>query len=204
MVTLRELTDICLELEDTCEEYPFYPDTPVIRHNNGKRKIFALTFYKHGELCINLKCKPIEGDMLRQSFENILPAYHMNKEHWLMVKTGGDVSVELLKGLIKNSYELTSCKSKTKSAAVGKVYEFDAIIKKAPDMDAAYIEIPFDVKAEFGKGRAAVSAVFDNEAYDGSLVKMGTPCHIIGISKAIRAKIKKQAGDTVHVTLKKR
>lgn len=30
-----------------------------------------------------------------------------------------------------------------------KIYEFEAIIKKVPDMDAAYIEIPFDVKAEF-------------------------------------------------------
>ena len=31
-------------------------------------------------------------------------------------------------------------------------YEFDAVILKNPDMDAAYIEIPFDVKAAFGKG----------------------------------------------------
>ena len=36
--------------------------------------------------------------------------------------------------------------------------KFDAIIKKAPDMDAAYIEIPFDVKATFGKGRVPVHA----------------------------------------------
>jgi len=109
-MTLRELTDKCLELEDACEEYPFYPDTPVIRHNQGARKIFALTFMYHGELCINLKCKPFEGDMLRQSYENILPAYHMNKEHWIMVKLGGDVPEELLRGLIKNSYELTKPK----------------------------------------------------------------------------------------------
>ncbi len=34
-----------------------------------------------------------------------------------------------------------------------KVYEFDAGIKKVPDIDGAYVEIPFDVKKEFGKGR---------------------------------------------------
>ena len=34
-----------------------------------------------------------------------------------------------------------------------KRYEFEAEIKKVPDMDGAYIGIPFDVKAEFGKGR---------------------------------------------------
>jgi len=34
-----------------------------------------------------------------------------------------------------------------------KIYEFDAIIHKAPDIDGAYVEIPFDVREEFGKGR---------------------------------------------------
>ncbi|RPF42329.1 uncharacterized protein DUF1905 [Hydrogenoanaerobacterium saccharovorans] len=82
--------------------------------------------------------------------------------------------------------------------------EFIAVIKKVPDIDGAYVEIPFDVKAVFGKGRVKVHATIDGEPYDGSLVRMGTPCHIIGIRKDIRAKIGKQAGDTVHVTVEER
>lgn len=87
---------------------------------------------------------------------------------------------------------------------MGKVYEFDAIIKKVPDIDGAYIEIPFDVKAEFGKGRVPVTATFDGVVYNGSIVKMGTPCHIIGIRKDIRAQIGKQPGDTIRVTITER
>jgi hypothetical protein len=87
---------------------------------------------------------------------------------------------------------------------IGKTFEFDAVIIKAPDMDAVYIEIPFDVKATFGKGRVPVNATFDGYPYQGSLVRMGTPCHIIGIRKDIRAKIGKQAGDAVHVTVEER
>lgn len=87
---------------------------------------------------------------------------------------------------------------------MSKTYEFDAIIIKHPKIDGAYVEIPFDVKEEFGKGRVLVHATFDGEKYDGQVVKMGTPCHIIGIRKDIRAKIGKQAGDTVHVTLEER
>lgn len=87
---------------------------------------------------------------------------------------------------------------------MSKFYEFNAEIKKVPDMDGAYIEIPFDVKAEFGKGRVPVTATFDGEVYTGSLVRMGTPCHILGIRKDIRAKIGKQPGDTVKVTLQER
>jgi len=87
---------------------------------------------------------------------------------------------------------------------MAKIYEFDAEIKKAPDMDAAYVEIPFDVKAEFGKSRVPVKATFDGVVYEGSIVKMGTPCHIIGIRKDIRAKIGKQPGDIVRVTITER
>ncbi len=84
------------------------------------------------------------------------------------------------------------------------VYEFDAVIRKVPDMDGAYVEVPFDVRQIFGKGRAKVHATFDGVDYDGSLVRMGTPGHIIGLRKDIRAQIRKQAGDTVHVTIQER
>lgn len=84
------------------------------------------------------------------------------------------------------------------------LYEFDAVIQKEPDHGGAYIEIPFDVKAAFGKSRVPVDASFDGEPYAGSLVRMGSPCHILGIRKDIRAKISKQPGDTVHVTVKER
>ncbi|MDF2984563.1 MAG: hypothetical protein K0R50_73 [Eubacterium sp.] len=87
---------------------------------------------------------------------------------------------------------------------MSKSYEFEAEIKKVPDIDGAYIEFPYDVKAEFGKGRVKVLATFDGEAYEGSLVKMKTPCHIIGIRKDIRAKIGKQPGDTIKVTIQER
>ena len=85
-----------------------------------------------------------------------------------------------------------------------KIYEFDAEILTVPDIDGAYIEFPYDVREEFGKGRVKVNATFDGEPYEGSLVRMQTPGHIIGIRKDIRAKINKQPGDTINVTIKER
>lgn len=85
-----------------------------------------------------------------------------------------------------------------------KLYEFDAVILPVEGIDGAYIEFPYDVREEFGKGRVKVHATFDEEPYDGSLVRMGTICHIIGLRKDIRAKIGKQSGDSVHVTIKER
>ena len=91
-----------------------------------------------------------------------------------------------------------------------KIYEFEAVIQKVPDLDGAYVAVPFDIKSLFGKGRLPVHATFDGFPYDGSIVNMGVKnpdgsvCYIIGIRKDIRAKIGKQAGDTVLVTIQER
>ena len=92
-----------------------------------------------------------------------------------------------------------------------KIYEFDAIIQPS-DMGrgGAYIVFPYDIREEFGKGRVKVSATFDGESYDGSIVNMGirnsddSICYILGILKDIRVKINKQPGDTVRVTISER
>lgn len=85
-----------------------------------------------------------------------------------------------------------------------KTYAFDAIIKQNGDMDAAYVEVPFDIKALFGKGRLLVNVTFDGAPYQGQIVRMGLPCYLIGVRKDIRTKIGKTFGDTVHVTFMER
>jgi len=91
-----------------------------------------------------------------------------------------------------------------------KTYAFKTVIQKTPDQDAAYVTVPIDIKKEFGKGRLAVHVTFDGAQYDGSVVNMGVKnkdgsiCYIIGIRKDIRAKIGKQPGDTVKVTMQEK
>ena len=89
-------------------------------------------------------------------------------------------------------------------------YRFDAVIQKVPDLDGAFVAFPHDLRETFGKGRAKVYATFDGAPYEGSIVNMGvrnpdgSVCYILGLRKDIRAKIGKQAGDTVHVTVRER
>ena len=82
-----------------------------------------------------------------------------------------------------------------------KNYRFRAVLKKVPDIDGDYIEFPCDVRQEFVKGRVKVSARFDGIPYEGSLVRMGMPGHILGVRKSIRARIGKELGDEVEVEL---
>ena len=89
---------------------------------------------------------------------------------------------------------------------VKETYEFTAEIKKVPDLNGAYAEVPLDIRNVFGKGRLKVLAVFDGIEYEGSIVNVGIKNadgsigYIIGMPKDIRKKIGKEAGDTVQVS----
>ena len=82
--------------------------------------------------------------------------------------------------------------------------KFSAVILQNKDMDAAYVEVPYDIKELFGKGRLPVNAAFDGVPYRGQVVKMGTPCYIIGVTKQIRRQIGKSFGDIVEVVIRER
>ena len=91
-----------------------------------------------------------------------------------------------------------------------KKYEFDGVIREVPDNGGAYVIFPWDIRKEFGRGRVKVHAEFDGVPYDGSIVNMGVKdengdvCYVIGLLKAIRQKLDKAGGDSVHVTLRER
>lgn len=82
-----------------------------------------------------------------------------------------------------------------------KKYEFEALINKHENLNSGFIEFPYDVKKEFGKGRVKVKALIDGYEYHGSLVKMGGDCHWIGINQEVRRAIGKNPGDKVHVVI---
>lgn len=57
-------------------------------------------------LYITLKLDPVEGEFLRQQYEDIIPGYYMNKVHWNSVRAEGAVPDELLKEMLEKSYQL--------------------------------------------------------------------------------------------------
>lgn len=81
---------------------------------------------------------------------------------------------------------------------------FSAVLLQNESMDAAYIEVPYDIKEIFGKGKLLVNATFDGVPYSGQVVKMGTPYYIIGVTKKVRKQINKSFGDTIDVVIRER
>jgi hypothetical protein len=79
--------------------------------------------------------------------------------------------------------------------------EFEVELQKIADVDAAYFCVPFDPVQEYGKkNHIKVKALIDGELYRGSLVNMGSGL-MLGVTQAIRKKIHKNPGDTVHIVL---
>jgi len=80
---------------------------------------------------------------------------------------------------------------------------FEAVLERTQEgMDAAYVEVPFNVEKLYGtKGQVKVLATFDGHPYRGVLANMGTGCHILGVRKDIRLAIGKKIGEKINVTI---
>src|ERR1051325_4010787 len=65
----------------------------------------------------------------------------------------------------------------------------------------AYVEVPFDVEKVFGSKRPKVKAMIEGVPYRGTLMRMGSEHHMLGILKDIREQIGKSFGDEVTVTV---
>ena len=90
-----------------------------------------------------------------------------------------------------------------------KRYEYDTVLHEMDD-GGAYVAFPWDLREAFGKGRVKVHAQFEGIPYDGSIVNMGVKnpdgsvCYIIGVLKAIRSRLNKHDGDTIHVVIEEK
>lgn len=102
---------------DTAPDYPFkkFPDYAALRHrSNGKWyglvmnvSLEQLGLDGNEEVDIlNLKCPPEISGSLRNR-RDILPAYHMDKEHWISLILERIDSEGEIYNLIEQSFNLT-------------------------------------------------------------------------------------------------
>jgi len=103
IMELDHLKQYCAQKPGTQESYPFGPDTLVFKVGG---KMYALTGIDEKPLRVNLKCDPEQAQVLRAMHKNIIPGYHMNKEHWNTIILDGLLPDELIFRLIDESYSL--------------------------------------------------------------------------------------------------
>jgi len=96
------------------------PDAGVLRHDDNRKWFAVLMRVKRSRLgldladdspvdVLNVKCPSELIGSLRMQ-EGILPAYHMNKRHWVSVLLDGTVPLEEVCGLLDISFDQTARK----------------------------------------------------------------------------------------------
>ena len=86
---------------------------------------------------------------------------------------------------------------------MNKPITFSAEIQQHQDINAAFVNFPFDTVELFGKkGQVKVKVLLDDKVvYRSSLANMGGGCHRLGLTQAIRKELGKTFGDIVEVKL---
>lgn len=107
---IEEVRQYCLSLPDVTEDLPFGDDVLVFRVD---RKIFLLMWLGDcnrpgSSSMIAIKLPPDMGLDLRDRYDGVTPAWHMNKKHWNDIDVS-QFSHEQLEPWIRISYGLV-CK----------------------------------------------------------------------------------------------
>ena len=102
------MIDFCKTFENVMEDYPFDDATAAMRHKGKGKRIFALLIEHGGQILLNVKNLPGWCDFWREQYPDaVIPAYHMNKQHWNSVILGKGVPKEHMEQMIEESYLLT-------------------------------------------------------------------------------------------------
>jgi predicted DNA-binding protein (MmcQ/YjbR family) len=92
----------CLAKPGTEETFPFDSETLVMKVMG---KMYALFPLEKAEQ-VALKCDPEKAMELREEWEEITAAWHMNKTHWNSVRLNGRLSAAMIRELVDHSYDL--------------------------------------------------------------------------------------------------
>jgi predicted DNA-binding protein (MmcQ/YjbR family) len=106
-VTGDQVREWCLSMPGATEEFPFAPGVSVFKVAG---KMFALTRLAAEPLTVSVKCDPVLGESLRNSYASIVGGYHLNKRHWVTVTLNGDAGDDMVGDLVQDSFDLVKPK----------------------------------------------------------------------------------------------
>ena len=112
-MNVEEFRDYCLSMPHVTEKMPFTAvkdpySRDVLCFYIGSKWFCYVNITVFDRCCVKME----ENDAceLRAEYEGIRPAWHMNKRHWSDVYFNQDVPDDLIRQLVRNSYDLILAK----------------------------------------------------------------------------------------------
>lgn len=118
-MNLEDFRNLCLSLSGAKENSPWTESQyqNLVTFTVADKWFCLLDMDK--KAC-NLKCPVGSVTELQDKYQGVLPAWHMNKTHWITVLLDSDVPAEEIKILVKQAYDLiVASLSKSKREELG-------------------------------------------------------------------------------------
>ncbi|MBQ7421381.1 MAG: MmcQ/YjbR family DNA-binding protein [Prevotella sp.] len=108
-MNVEEFRDYCLSLPCTTEKMPFTTvkdpySRDILCFYVGTKWFCYVNIEVFDRCCV--KNTPERASELRESYEGVRPAWHMNKRRWSDVYFSADVPDAVIKRLVRESYDL--------------------------------------------------------------------------------------------------
>lgn len=106
---IEDFRSYCLSFPGTEDKMPF--DKATSAYDRGLLvfsvvgKWFCFVNVDAFDCCV-IKCPTDRIEELREQYEGIRPGYHMNKRHWISVRFHDDVPDDVIRMLVRQSYDL--------------------------------------------------------------------------------------------------
>lgn len=104
-MTHKQVETYLLSMPNTRLDYPFGEDVAVYKVGD---KMFALVAEGKEPVRISLKCDPQLSVILRDTYDEVMPGYHLSKKHWNTIVLTGQMEWGEVQGLIRHSYNLVT------------------------------------------------------------------------------------------------
>ncbi len=102
-MNIEQVREYCLTLPGVTEDSPYGPDMIVYRIEG---KIFLHLPLEYADPRISIKLPPEKGQELRERYDAVRAAYHLNKVHWSDILIENTFSPDQIKDWILESYNL--------------------------------------------------------------------------------------------------
>lgn len=105
-MNIEQLYEFCIQKKGVSEHFPFDQDTLVFKVGGKMFALASLHEWEKNQPAISLKCNPEKAQLLRNTYSEVSPGYHLSKIHWNTVLVNQSLSDDFIFDLISHSYEL--------------------------------------------------------------------------------------------------
>lgn len=106
----KRVIQYALTFPQVFEDYPFHDPNWTCMRIRTTNRIFAWIFERQEHIWVNVKCDPQWRDFWGSTYKSVIPAYHLNKEHWNSLILDGTIPDAEIKRMIAESYDLCAKK----------------------------------------------------------------------------------------------